>query len=177
MSDDELKDEAASVGPLIAALQGRLAVIAGEMERRRSWDADGASSLAAWLVERNGISESMGRVMTRVGERLVDLPHLARAFEAGEIGLDKVAAVVALATPESDAEVTAQAKSCSVKELHQLARHRRGVDRRDDEAAHDGRYLRFNDARRTIAGRLPEEDYALVNHSIDHVVQATDSGC
>ena len=175
MSTVELKEEAGRLGPEIAARQGRLAAIAGEMERRRTWDDDGASSMAAWMVERNGVSARTGRAMTAIGERLYDLPQLARAFQAGEISLDKVAAVIAFATPESDAEVTAQAKACSVKELHHLARHRRGVTPKDDEAAHDGRHLRFNDARRTISGQLPEEDYALVKHAIDEGVKAAGS--
>jgi hypothetical protein len=175
MSDDGLKAEAAGLGREIAARQGRLSVIAGEMERRRSWDDDGASSLAAWLVERNGISESAGRVIAGVGERLVDLPHLAQAFEAGELGLDKVAAVIGFAEPESDAEVTQQAKESSVKELHQLARYRRGVRPGDDEAQRSGRYMRFNDTNGTISGKLAKEGYALVKNSIDEAVKAMGS--
>jgi hypothetical protein len=175
MSDGELKDEAARLGPEIAARQGRLALIAGEMERRRSWDEDGASSLAAWMVERNGVSEHTGRVLCALGERLFDLPHLSRAFEAGEIGLDKVAAAVTLASPESDAEVTEVAKGCSVKDLHQLARYARGRTAHDDEAQHDGRYLRCNDANATLSAKLAPEDYALVKHSLDEMVKAVGS--
>jgi hypothetical protein len=171
MSGAELKEEAARLGPEIASRQGRLAAIAGEMDRRRTWEEDGASSFAAWLAERNGVSECTGRSLSRVGERLWDLPHLAKAFEDGEIGLDKVAAVVGTATPENDAEVTAQARECSVKELADLARHARGVRPHDDDDQHDHRYLRYNDAKRTLSGQLPEVEYALVKARLDEVAK------
>jgi hypothetical protein len=175
MSGDELKDEAARLGPEIASRQGRLAAIAGEMDRRRTWEDDGATSFAAWLAERNGVSERTGRSLSRLGERLWDLPHLAKAFEDGEIALDKVALVVGTATPENDAEVTTQAKECSVKELADLARWARGVKPDDEAARHEGRYLRFNDTKRTLSGQLPEEDYALVKMRLNEVAKGVES--
>jgi hypothetical protein len=175
LSDEEIKEAIGFHGVRSAAHQGCLAVLAAEMERRHSWDGDGASSMAAWMVERTGVSERTGRALTCIGERLFDLPHLARAFQAGQLSLDKVAVVVVLATPESDAEVTEVAQGCSVKELQLLARHRRGVERGDQEARHDGRYLRFDDSRGTLAGRLPQEDYALVKNAIDAVVTTVGS--
>jgi hypothetical protein len=175
MSGDELKEEMAWHGIEVAAHLGRQALLAGEMERRRTWDDDGASSLAAWMVERTGVSERTGRALGALGARLFDLPHLARAFEAGEVSLDKVTAVVTLATPESDATLTAQAKACSVRELEQLARHHRGVSSGDDEVAEAGRHLRCNDARRTIAGQWPQVDYALIKHAIDEVLKDSDA--
>jgi hypothetical protein len=175
MPGEDLKDEAARLGIEIAARQGRLAAVVGELDRRRSFDDDGATSMAAWLSQRNGVSERTGRTFSHIGERLLDLPHLDRAFQAGEVGLDKVMAVITTATPESDAEMTETAKSCSVRELHQLARRGRGRTVQDDDAARDGSYVRFNDANHTVSGKLAPEDYALVKNSIDEVVKATGS--
>jgi hypothetical protein len=175
LSLEEINDEVARWATMKAAADGHLAALASEVDRRQIWEVAGASSLAAWLSERIGISERSGRALAEVAERLGDLPQLASAFQSGEISLDKVAVVVGFADPSSDAALSEEAKACSVRELRDVARRHRGVAPKDDEAAHEGRHLRFNDARRTISGRLPEEDYALVKHSIDEGVTAAGS--
>jgi hypothetical protein len=175
MSNADIKAEAAQLGVDIAARQGRLALLAGEMDRRLAWAEDGATSMAAWVSERHGVSNSSGRVLARLGERLWDLPHLARAFECGDISLDKVRAVIGHATPETDAAMTARAKECSVRELHALARDAQGVS--DDTAAsqHEARYLRFNDQRRTINVQLPALEYAMARATLEEQARALPS--
>jgi len=166
MSNVELAAEANQLGVEIAARQGRLAILAGEMDRRMLWGEDGATSMAAWISESHGVSQGTGRAVAKVGEQLWNLPHLAHAFEMGAISLDKVRALIRIATPENDAEMTALAKGCSVHELRDVARAARGATDEDAATQQEGRYLRFNDANRTITARLPEEEYALARATI-----------
>jgi hypothetical protein len=73
---------------------------------------------------------------------------------------------VEIATPETDATVLRQAEECSVRQLNDLVRAKRGTNDEQAEAQHDVRYLRFNDARRAITAQLPEDAYAEVRTAI-----------
>jgi hypothetical protein len=128
--------------------------------------------MAAWLAERLGVSEATARAWAEVAERLWDLPHLAQGLRQGVISFDKVRHAAAVATPESDAEVLGQARQCSVRQLRDLALSRHGAS--DDEAAghHERRYLRFNDARRTLCAQLPPDHYARVRATLADIAQS-----
>ena len=73
-------------------------------------------------MERFGVSTPTARALTRLGEKAWDLPHLVGSLCAGELSLDKVRAVADVATPESDEELCAQAKECTVRQLADVAR-------------------------------------------------------
>ncbi len=75
-----------------------------------------------WAVERFGISTPSARALSHVGELAWDLPHLVGALCAGEVSLDKVRAVAAVATPETDRELLERAQEHSVRELADIAR-------------------------------------------------------
>jgi len=167
MSTTALRSEAHARGTEIAALQGRLASLTGELDRRRGWHDDGATSMGAWLTERNGVSERTGRMLAQVGERLWELPSLSLAFEAGTLSFDKVRAVVGFITPETDAEVTALAGECTVRQLYALARTKNGPS----PDSGDARYARFNDAKCTVTARLSEVEYAQVRLRIEEVAR------
>jgi hypothetical protein len=102
-----------------------------------------------------------------VGERLYDLPHLADALSAGDLSLDKVRAVVDVATPESDGEFRDRAMEHSVRELAQLARARREVSAETARADYDARSLRFNESFRTVTAQLPAEAFAEVRGTLE----------
>jgi hypothetical protein len=163
-STNELMEQAQKKAARIAELQGELMPIAGELGRREGFRTEGATSLEAWLTERCAVSIATARGWAHVATRLPNLPHCSAALAAGELSFDQVRAVVDFATPETDADLTRQAKECTVRQLHDLARADRGVP--DETAGHDARYLRFNDARRTISGRLTDEQYATVRARI-----------
>ena len=112
------------------------------------------------------MSEGTGRSWAQVAEKLWDLPHLAQGLRVGALSFDKVRAAVELATPESDASVLRQAEECTVRQLIDLVRGRRGTDDEQAAARHDYRYLRFNDARRVMTAQLTEDAYAEVRAAI-----------
>jgi hypothetical protein len=151
---------------VMAAAQGRIVVRLGEYERRQSFGLEGATSVVAWAAERYGISTASARALAQVGEKAPELPVLVGSLCAGELSLDKVRAVLKVASAENDAGLCAQARVHGVRQLADLAqtsaqRLRAGAQTPGStRSGHDRRYLRFNDACRTLTAQLPAESYA-----------------
>ncbi|HEX4434716.1 MAG TPA: DUF222 domain-containing protein [Acidimicrobiales bacterium] len=149
----------------MAAAQGRVAARLGEVERREAFRDEGATSTSAWVAERFGVSVPTARALAHVGEKALDLPHLVGAVCAGQVSLDKVRALADVATPESDQELCAAAKEHSVRELAEVARtsaarHSARPGGLTSAEQHERRFVRFNDALRTMTAQLPAESYA-----------------
>jgi hypothetical protein len=146
----------------ISAAQGRALARLGEMERRQSYEDDGATSTAAWAAERFGLSVATARAYVGVGAKAPELPHLVGSMVAGEVSLDKVRAVAEVATAQSDQELCDQAKAHSVRELAEVARtmaERAAAKARTRPEQKPGS-LRFNDTFRTMTLQLPSPEYA-----------------
>jgi hypothetical protein len=165
-SSNDLMEEAERLGRILSATQGSLLTVVGELDRRQAYRAEGATSVAAWMTQRLGVAEGTGRSWALVAEKLWDLPHLAQGLRVGALSFDKVRAAVELATPESDASVLRQAEECTVRQLIDLIRARRGTNDEQAAARHDYRYLRFNDARRLMTAQLTDDAYAEVRGAI-----------
>jgi Domain of unknown function (DUF222) len=165
-SSNDLMDEAERLGRTLSSTLGSLLTVVGELDRREAWRTEGATSSAAWLTQRLGVAEGTGRAWSLVAEQLWDMPHLAQGLRVGALSFDKVRVAVELATPESDASILRQAEECTVRQLTDLVRAKRGTS--DEQAAgrHENRYLRFNDARRVITAQLAEDAYAEVRAAI-----------
>ena len=155
----------------MTAAHGDIVVALGEVDRGQEFRAEGATSTEAWLVERYGLSAPTTRSLTHIGAKAWDVPQLVGALRAGEVSLDKVRAVIDVATPESDRELRDQARACSVRELADIARSAAELARTSSASSgrseHDARYLRFNDEHRTISAQLPAESYAETKACID----------
>jgi hypothetical protein len=165
-SSNDLMDEAERLGRILSATMGSLMAVAGELDRRQAWRSEGATSLAAWMTQRLGVAEGTARSWSQVAAHLWDMPHLAQGLRVGALSFDKVRAAVELATPESDASVLRQAEECTVRQLTDLVRAKRGTSDEQAEARHDCRYLRFNDARRLVTAQLTEDAFAEVRAAI-----------
>jgi hypothetical protein len=174
-STTELMGEAERLGTVIAASLGSLLGIVGELDRREAWRSEGATSLGSWLAQRCGVSEATGRSWAHVAARLDDLPHLLQGLRVGALSFDKVRAAVDLATPETDAFILRQAEECSVRQLKDLAAAGCGPTYAQDTADHEFRYLRLNDAQRSITARMPKLDYAVVRTAITDGAKALPS--
>ena len=105
----------------IAAAEGEVLAIVGEVDRNQDYRDDGATSTEAWLAERYGVS-APARVYAHLGEKAQDLPHLLGALSGGDLSFDKVRVVADVATPETDRQLCCQAKEHSVRELADIAR-------------------------------------------------------
>src|ERR1700722_19997894 len=80
-----------------------LATVCAELDRREDWRASGATSLGSWLAQHLGVSGATARTYSAVAEKVSDLPHLAAGLSDGRLSLDKVASLVGVATPETEA--------------------------------------------------------------------------
>ncbi len=164
MSHEEREERLEVLFRSKAAIEGEIAVHLGEVARSESYRVEGATSAESWVAKRFGVSGPGARALSQLGEKAAALPHLVGALCAGEVSLDKVRAVAEVATPESDRELCERAKVHTVRELVDIARTevaRRHAGSSDPSpSAHERRYLRFNDALRTLSAQLPAEDYA-----------------
>jgi hypothetical protein len=166
ISTADLMDEAERLTGTIASTLGSLMDVLDELDRRKGYRTEGATSLGAWLAQRCGISESTGRLWARVAKLLGNLPHLAQGLRDGAVSFDKVRTVATMATPETDADLLQTAGECSVRQLADLAQAAQPPSDEDAANSYEDRYLRFNDARRTITTQLPQDLYAEVRAAI-----------
>ncbi len=173
MSNQAIMDEVADHQVEIDRRLGRQVELMGELERRRGFEDEGATSLDTWASERLGLSPATARARSGVATRLWDLPHLADGLTSGELTFDKVAAVLPVATPENDADLRRTARHCSVRQLRDLATSRRRPP--SGPADHEARFLRFHDEHHTISAKLPAEAYAEVRTILDQAAKALPS--
>lgn len=165
-STADLMNEAERLGHVISSTLGNLLATLGELDRREAWRTEGATSSGAWLAQRLGVAEGTGRAWSHVAEKLWDLPHLAQGLRVGALSFDKVRAAVEIAKPESEASILRQAEECTVRQIKDLVQAEQWPTDEESEGHHECRYLRFNDARRSITAQLPQEAYAEVRAAV-----------
>ena len=155
----------------ISAHQSQLLAAVVELDRRKAWRVDGATSMVAWLVQRCGVSASTAREWVTAAGRLHALPKISDALSKGKLSFDQVKPLVEVAKPETDATLAEQATHWSAKQVRELATAARNQS--DDQATGSfvRRFLRFDDRRRSFAGMLPAEQYAIVKSTL--VVRAS----
>ncbi len=174
-SDDEITDVLDQAFRQKAAAEGTIAVHLGEVGRRQTYREDGATSPEAWAAERFGVSTPTARVLTRVGEKAWDMPHLVESLCAGDLSLDKVRAAADVATPETDKELCDQAKGCTVRELADVAASKGAAEPPSGRSEHDRRFLRFNEAFSTMSVQLPPESFAATRACLEARAKAVPS--
>ncbi len=167
LSDEEIFSLAEKAFAIRSRQDALLCLLGGELDRRETWRAHGATSLAAWFQDRLGMSAGSARTYAKVGEHLIDLPHLARSLSEGQVSLDKAKVLAAVAGPENDAAWTEEAERLSVHDLRALVRSKELPTRASDRSDEEKRSLRFNDGPRTIVAQLPPVSYAAVRSVLE----------
>jgi hypothetical protein len=150
----------------ISAHQSQLLGAVVELDRRKAWRVDGATSMVAWLVQRCGVSAATAREWVSAATKLRSLPKISEALAQGKLSFDQVKPLVEVAQPETDAELAQQATRWSAKQVRELAIAAR--DQSDQQASgfYARRFLRLDDRRRGISGVLPDEQYAVVKRTL-----------
>jgi len=115
----ELVRLARGAGALRLAIGEGLVVL-----RRRALDLElGFSSLGAYALERLGQRPRWADDTRRVAERLATLPDLRAAVRSGELGWSMAELLARYATPETEAELLAEARELTFRALRErLAR-------------------------------------------------------
>jgi hypothetical protein len=150
----------------ISAHQRRLLSAVAELDRRKAWRVDGATTMVAWLVQRCSVTASTARDWVTAAEKLESLPKISDALSQGKLSFDQIKPLVQVAKPDTDARLAEAATKWSAKQVRELAL---AANRQtDDQAAgkYSRRFLRFNDRRHSFAGTLPEDQYARVKGAL-----------
>ena len=150
----------------ISAHQSQLLEAVVELDRRKAWRVDGATSMVAWLVQRCGVSAATARDWVSAAAKLRRLPKISDALAKGKLSFDQVKPLVEVAQPETDAELAQQATRWSAKQVRELAVAARNQSDQQASGSYARRFLRFDDRRRGITGVLPDDQYAVVKRSL-----------
>src|SRR5438067_8432732 len=114
---DSSRDQAAVIGELdrLHARQGEiqrqmLRCIA-DADRHQVWWQAGARDLAHLLGMRYGISSWKAHRWVEAARALASLPRISDALASGELGIDKVVELARFATPASERDLVAWART------------------------------------------------------------------
>jgi hypothetical protein len=150
----------------ISAHQSQLLAAVVELDRRKAWRVDGATSMVGWLVQRCGVTAATAREWVTAAARLKELPQISDALSKGKLSFDQVKPLVEVAKPETDATLAEQATRWSAKQVRELAIAARNQSDAQATGQYARRFLRFDDRRRSLTGVLPEDQYAVVKSSL-----------
>jgi hypothetical protein len=171
---DALVSSVAQHHQAISAHQSQLLAAVAELDRRRAWRVDGATSMVAWLVQRCAVSAATAREWVTAAAKLPSLPKIADALSQGKLSFDQVKPLVEVARPETDARLAEQATHWSAKQVRELALATRNQSDERSTGFSARRSLRFDDRRRTLTGTLPDVQYLVVKSSL--IARATGRG-
>jgi hypothetical protein len=150
----------------ISAHQSQLLAAVTELDRRKAWRVDGATSMVAWLVQRCSVNAATARDWVTAAQKLQELPKISDALSQGKLSFDQVKPLVDVAKPETDATLAEQATHWSAKQVRELATAAKRQSDAQASGAFVRRFLRFDDRRRAFNGVLPQDQYAVVKSSL-----------
>lgn len=153
------------------AIRRTLLQIVAAHDEQESWKEDGAASMTGWLVAQLGVAHGTAAQLVSVAETLERLPAVAAGLEQGLLSWDKTRALARFATPETETELTEEARGLSASQMHTLARRMRTPD---DKARRTRSVRKWWDADREwlhIHGRIPGAEAATVEKALDRAVQ------
>ncbi len=150
----------------VSAHQSQLLSAVAELDRRKAWRIDGATTMVAWLVQRCSVTANTAREWVTAAEKLQGLPKISEALSQGKLSFDQVKPLVHVAKPDTDAQLATEATKWSAKQVRELALAANRQTDNDAAANHARRFLRFDDRRRSFSGCLPEDHYARVKGAL-----------
>jgi len=87
----------------VHAAHAELSRLAAVIERDNDWCGSGLRSFGHWASLFAGLDPQRAADLLRVGQALDSLPRLRAGFESGRLSLDKVKALIAVASPDNEA--------------------------------------------------------------------------
>src|ERR1700691_3552952 len=104
----------------VSAHQRRLLSAVAELDRRKAWRVDGATTMVAWLVQRCSVTAATAREWVTAAQKLESLPKISEALSQGKLSFDQIKPLVQVAKPETDARLAEQATHWSAKQVREL---------------------------------------------------------
>jgi hypothetical protein len=164
---DDLTEAVVQLHAAGCAIHKALLEVVSSFDDRRLWSADGATSMAAWLVTRLGLSYGTAAAWCETAARLRSLPALSAGYEEGRLSWDQVRAAAEVAEGDNEEVVLAQALGASAAQLERAARRRRERVGRGDEAIHAVRWWwERRGVQWRLNGYLPAEQGAVVARAL-----------
>ena len=78
----------------ISAHHSQLLAAVVELDRRKAWRVDGATSMVAWLVQQCGVAAVTAREWVTAATKLQELPKISDALSQGKLSFDQVKPLV-----------------------------------------------------------------------------------
>lgn len=170
---DEVESQLCELAALINAANAELMALLAELDRLGGWQGTGIRSIGHWAAIHLGIDARTACRQTVAGHRLAELPAIAAACAAGEIGWAKVRVLAEVAEPATDERWLGLAREMSVTQLTRCARaYRRACDTDDHERLERARERRgiwlFDepDGLVRITGLLEPDDAAVLRAAL-----------
>jgi hypothetical protein len=88
-------DELVTVLGLRDRLDARIAEAVAAFDSAELWDAEGATSMTAWLADRAAMTRRRAAVTAATARKLAVLPHTAEAWRTGRLSGGQIDAIVA----------------------------------------------------------------------------------
>jgi Domain of unknown function (DUF222)/HNH endonuclease len=141
-----------------------------ELDNRRLWRRDGATSMTSWLAARYDLAWGTAREWVRVAHALSTLPTIAGAYASARLSWDQVRPLTRFATPESDHWWAGRAPQLRPAALWREARRHEQFRVAEAEEIRKDRRLRLMwDHERPalwLEGMLPAEEGAAVEAAL-----------
>jgi len=133
----------------------------------------GGDDAAEWVATQDRVRTQTARTEVDVARGLERLPAIAGAAEAGELSFDQLEQLVALATPETDAEWAKRGRTTAPSDLARLVRRQRVVTEAEMAARREAREFRWwrRGAMLHLRGQLPDVQGALVESVFEHLIE------
>jgi hypothetical protein len=158
-----------------ARLDQQLTVIVRRADDRGDWRDAGCTSSAQWLAQISTSDFHAAKRITRTSDALRKLPALDEAMSTGELSLDQAVAVVEVATPETDAELTRIAVGKAPGQIARAARLLVPPQVADDQALYKRRALSMTwtngDRELKFSGSLPLEQGVAFEQAIWNIAK------
>jgi hypothetical protein len=173
MTTWEVLEDLERCADAVNAAQRQLFYAIIRCDLRRAWIEDDCRDIVHFIALRLGISCWKARRWVNCAWRLLDLPAIADAFEAGELSIDKVVELTRFATPAEEKKLLAWARRVAVATIRDRADCECRIADRDVSEADKERSLKWwldqDNARMSIYGSFPAADGAVITTAIDRL--------
>jgi len=163
----------------IQAAQAEFALRLAAFDDGAGWGGAGIRSCAHWLSIDAGLDSHTSADLLRIGHALADLPLIRQAFSGGRLSLDKVRALLRVATPADEEVWLELALGADAAQLARICREvGRSMDadapgQTDELLARRGLWTRVReDGMHRLVALLPPEDAGLVTAALEAVARS-----
>lgn len=125
LSDEDLYDQCREYGMLALLYRRKFIGLLPEVSRRSLYEKKGFSSIFEFAFKLGGLSEEQVKRAISLSEHFEGRPHLQNLLTSGEVSINKLARVAAIATPENEDFWALQVQNLPQKALETLVRDER----------------------------------------------------